>query len=228
MSLSYSCHRGSNCRFAVADAAEHLINQLMSRFPSSSLMDAFGIVYPQYWRILEADENFQWHIAIIKEHYCYPKEFEKRKPKKGEVVQAEEEVQGMKTIQPILCAAKLEEQAMMFQITMKSNCEGAMTRDLPLNPLTRLWRRLEASGLLRHKLSEYLKIVELAVVAVLRSVEDERTFSTLSFMKNKLRSRLNVHLPLAVAMHAQEFYTVTDFPYSAAYNDWKKSVRKED
>ena len=66
------------------------------------------------------------------------------------------------------------------------------------------------------------------MVAVLGSIEDERTFSTLSFMKNKLKNRLNVHLPLAVAMHPQEFYTLTDFPYNAAYDDWKKNVRKDD
>ena len=80
----------------------------------------------------------------------------------------------MKTVELILCAALLDEQAMIFQITMKSNSEGAMMGDLPLNPLTRLWRCLEASGLLQHKLSEYLKVAELAVVAVLGSVEDER------------------------------------------------------
>ena len=191
-------------------------------------MDAFGIVYPQYWRIPEADQNFQWHIAIIKEHYYYPKELAKKKSKKGEEVQLEEEVHAVKTVEPVLCATKLEEQAMMFQITMKSNCDGAMMGDLSLNLLTHLWHRLEASGLLRHKLSEYLKIVELAVVVVLGSIENEHTFSTLSFMKNKLRNRLNVHLPLVVAMHAQEFYTLTDFPYNAAYDNSKKNVRKED
>ena len=191
-------------------------------------MDAFGIVYPQYWRIPNADQNFQWHIAIIKEHYCYPKELVKRKLKNGEEVQVEEEVHGVKTVEPVLCSTKLEEQTMMFQITMKSNCEGAMTGDLPLNPFTHLWHRLEAFGLLRHKLSEYLKIVEVAVVAVLRSVEDKRTFNMLSYMKNKLRNHLNVHLPLVVSIHVQEFYTLMNFPYNAAYDDWKKNVRKED
>ena len=59
----------------------------------------------------------------------------------------------MKTVESVLCTVKLEEQAMMFQITMKSNCEGAMMGDLPLNSLTCLWHRLEASSLLQHKLS---------------------------------------------------------------------------
>ena len=43
--------------------------------------------------------------------------------------------------------------------------------------------------------------------------------STRSFIKNKLRNHLNMHLPLAVAMHVQKFYTLTDFPYNVAYDD---------
>ena len=103
-----------------------------------------------------------------------------------------------------------------------------MQGDLPVNPLTRLWRRIKANGLLRHKLSDYFKVVELAVVTVLGSVEDERTFSTLSFMKNKLRNRLSVHLPVVEGMHAQEFYTLHNFPYDAAYNTRRSTVRKGD
>ena len=90
----------------------------------------------------------------------------------------------------------------MFKVAMKGNCHAAIQGDLPLNPLTCLWRRIEANSLLRQKLSEYLKIAELAVVTVLGSVEDERTFSTLNFMKNKLKNRLSTHLPVVVGMHA--------------------------
>ena len=210
-------------------AAEVLITQLEKRFPASTLMDAFGIVYLQYWMVARAEENFAWHLKIIKEQYAYTMKFPKLKVKKGqkdvgEVTEDEE----TKSVEPILSAAKLDEQAQMFVITMKANWQGAMNGDLPLNPLTRLWRRLEASGLLRHKLSEYLKVVEMAVVTVLGSVEDKRTFSILSFMKNKLRNQLSVHLPMVVAMHAQEHYGLTDFPYSAAYDQWKLHLRKAD
>ena len=103
-----------------------------------------------------------------------------------------------------------------------------MEAETALNPLTRLWRRLEASRLLRHKLSEYLKVVELVVITVLGSVKDERTFSTLPFMKNKLRNRLSVHLPLVMAVHAQEHYHLENFPFNKAYADWKKRVRQAD
>ena len=46
----------------------------------------------------------------------------------------------------------------------------------------------------------------------------------LSFMKNKLRNRLSNHLALVVAMHAQEFYSLEDFPYNTTYDDYKMNL----
>jgi hypothetical protein len=185
-------------------AAQKLILELQGRFPASTVMDAFGFVYPQYWLIPEADENFERHLSIIKEYYGHMKSYESKivKKKHSSIPLPEKK----KEVPPVLSIDLLDEQTLMFKIAMKANCHAAMVGDLPLNPLTRLWRRLEASGLLRHKLSEFMKITELAVVIVLGSVEDERTFSTLSFMKNKLRNRLSINLPLVVGMHAQQFY----------------------
>ena len=213
-------------------------------------MDAFGFVYPQYWLRENAESDFAKHMSVIKEHYGSPKAY--CLPKKGGTSVINPDVSNEldaepdelhaesvavappgakakgKEAKPILSISKLDEQSCMFKIAMKANCHPAMQGDAPLNPLTRLWRRIEANALLRHKLSEYMKVVELAVVTVLGSVEDERTFSTLSFMKNKLRNRLSTHLPLVVGMHAQDFYSLDDFPYDAAYDEWKKSVRKGD
>jgi len=45
------------------------------------------------------------------------------------------------------------------------------------------------------------------------SVEDERTFSTLKFIKTRLRNRLCEHLDLVVCMFARPFYTIDTFPY---------------
>jgi hypothetical protein len=39
---------------------------------------------------------------------------------------------------------------------------------------------------LNEKVLKYNKLAEIALVEVLGSVEDERTFNNLSFMKNKL------------------------------------------
>ena len=53
---------------------------------------------------------------------------------------------------------------------------------------------------------------------VLGLVVDERTFSSLSFLKDKTRNRLdNAHLPLVVGMYAQEVYTLKTFPYDGCF-----------
>jgi hypothetical protein len=65
---------------------------------------------------------------------------------------------------------------------------------------------------------------------VARSLQppDERTFSTMSSMKDKLQNRLSTHLPMVVGMKCQQFYTLENFPYDTAFDDWKKTNCKED
>ncbi len=58
-----------------------------------------------------------------------------------------------------------------------------------------------------------MKLAEIAMVSVLKSIEDERTSSTFAFMKDKLHNRLGPHLDTIVPMFAQEFYTQESFPY---------------
>ncbi len=55
------------------------------------------------------------------------------------------------------------------------------------------------------------------------SVEDERCFSTLAFMKSKLHNRLTTHLPLVVRMFAQWFYTLQNFSYVECIEQWRAS-----
>jgi hypothetical protein len=99
----------------------------------------------------------------------------------------------------LLDVRKLDDQESLFICTMESNSRKIMDGDIKtINPL------------------------------VLGSVEDEWTFSTLSFMKDKLRNRLQTHLPLVVSMHGQIFYDINTFPYEEAYTKWKKSVRLTD
>ena len=50
---------------------------------------------------------------------------------------------------------------------------------------------------------EHTKLVEIPIVQVLGSMEDEHTFSFLSFLNHKTRNKLdNLHLSLVIGMHA--------------------------
>jgi len=66
---------------------------------------------------------------------------------------------------------------------------------------------------------------------VLGNVEDECTFSSLVFMKLKLRNQLMTHLDLVVQMYGQTFYTLDTFPfYTTIYNsndhEWRYGVQE--
>jgi hypothetical protein len=51
-----------------------------------------------------------------------------------------------------------------------------------------MWRHFAFSVILKSRIFEYMKLVELAILVILRSVEDECTFFTINFMKAKFRN----------------------------------------
>jgi len=114
---------------------------------------------------------------------------------------------------------------------MMANAHAAM--ELPplnvpphmlVNPLTKLWRTLDANTSLGKNFGEYIKVAQIAMVHVFGSVEDERTFSTLTFLKDRLRNKLDHHLALVVGMHTQSVYSLQTFPYDDCFNQWVLSA----
>ncbi len=91
-----------------------------------------------------------------------------------------------------------------------------MAPSFDLNPLTKMWCLGTRFWVLSSSFLEYVKLVELAMVQIVGSMEDERCFSTLAFMKSKLQNRLTTHLPL-VRMFAQQFYTLQKLPIWRLY-----------
>jgi hypothetical protein len=81
---------------------------------------------------------------------------------------------------------------------MKNNNQGALHPPPDYHPTTNMWARLVSNVVLVQKLSKFLKLVEIAIVMVVSNVEDEKKFSTISFMKSKLHNRLPTNLNLVV------------------------------
>jgi hypothetical protein len=84
----------------------------------------------------------------------------------------------------------------------------------------RLWRKIFTSIVLNLNLSEYIKLAEITVVQVIGSIEDEQTFNTIAFIKNKLHNYLNTHLDLCTGSHNQQFFTLQNFLYDQAIAKW--------
>jgi hypothetical protein len=93
-----------------------------------------------------------------------------------------------------------------------------------LNPVTQIWRTISASKVLAHGFLEYLKLAEIALVHVIRSVEDEFVILSGSFLKTKLRNSLDPHLGLVVGMYSQNLYTLQNFPYDVVFDSWTNAT----
>jgi hypothetical protein len=193
-----------------AAVAELLISQLDRRFPNCEIMEALEIVFPQYWLQDKCDELFPVHLQVIKGWFCGMRTM---------AVGSGEERQ-VKQVAAPLDKHQLDLQLCLFKLTMKSHAAKAMEQPHTLNPVTKLWQKLGCNALLLSKLSEYMKLAHIAVTAVLGSCEDERTFSTLSFVKSKVRNRLQGNLDTSIRMFSQGWYSLESFLYNQAYDIW--------
>jgi hypothetical protein len=63
---------------------------------------------------------------------------------------------------------------------------------------------------------KYIKLAVVAIIQVTGSMEDEDNFSTLSFIKSKLKNRLTTPLDLMIHMFCW------NFPYHATIREWKE------
>jgi hypothetical protein len=73
---------------------------------------------------------------------------------------------------------------------MKTQATNAMAAPFDTNPIIKLWMTITNNSLLCQHLNEYMKLIEITIISMFGSVEDERIFSILAFMKNKLRNQL--------------------------------------
>jgi hypothetical protein len=81
------------------------------------------------------------------------------------------------------------------------------------------------SGVSKDAVSEWIILAELAFVMTPGSVEEERMFSALKYIKNVFRSRLGTDLLTAAArIFKNTMYSVATFPYSRAVAFWHKML----
>jgi len=115
----------------------------------------------------------------------------------------------------------------MFKLAKFLNSLAAMEPPFLVNPLTKLWRCLDANSALAKSFSQYVKLAKIAMIYVLGFVEDEHCFSSkLSFLKDKIRNRLNANLGVVVGMKAQQVYTIQNFPYEECFQKWVHSAER--
>lgn len=195
---------GQSVQQQCTSAAVQIIDKLEKRFPTIDVIDALGVVYLQYWMSSIAVETFLQHLEVLKCIYGQPK-------------QVREEL----IIPALVDVHWLSKQFFFLKISMLNNAQRAMDNNFGMNPLTCLWMKLSNNALLVSKLLEFLKLAKIAVVTILGFVEDERTFSTLNYMKFKVRNNLQDYLDLVICVYGQKFYEFKSFPMHDAISKWK-------
>ncbi|KAG1658965.1 hypothetical protein FOA52_004381 [Chlamydomonas sp. UWO 241] len=101
--------------------------------------------------------------------------------------------------------------------------EMAVEDHMGVGYITRLWREMTS-----HKgfsCPTFERLAEMAIVTVPVSVEDERLFNALNFIKSKARNRLmNPYLSDALRLFFSNTCDVLSFPYAEALKAWKEAA----
>jgi hypothetical protein len=64
-----------------------------------------------------------------------------------------------------------------------------------------------------------MRLSKIAITAVLGNCKDERTFSNLDFVKNRVWNHLGGHLVTIVKLYLQGYYSIESFSFVEAYCD---------
>jgi hypothetical protein len=121
----------------------------------------------------------------------------------------------------MLSTSTLDIQQGCFKMTMKNQAVVTMQLPLNLNPVTWLWHMISSFRILCHNPPEYFMLAKIGSIIVWGSVEDEKCFSILKFLKSSLCNRLGVHLPMVVKIFQHKFFILANFPYKEAIESWK-------
>jgi hypothetical protein len=105
---------------------------------------------------------------------------------------------------------------------MQSNSEEAMMLNadgfFDENLLIKLCQLLGANEVRSGRIGQYNKLAKMGIVMVMGSVEDERTFSSVAFLKSRDRnSLLKNHLSVVVGTYSQKLYMMENFPYAETF-----------
>ncbi len=126
----------------------------------------------------------------------------------------------------LLDSRLLDVHTFYFKLTMNHNVETMTWEPTNVNLIIWMWLKIQYFPLLIQKLNEYIKVVKIVMVQILGSLEDEKTFNKLVFMKSKLYNQLTTHLNLCVCMFTHNLYTISIFFNDVAIVTWKKVYMK--
>ena len=187
-------------RHNLIQIAQSLSLEIRERFPRDELLEAMSVVYCQYWNKEKGLDTlkveFSAKLSILVHHFG-----------RNVKVQGEDN-------SGILDSSKLYEKQTCFAETMLYQYLH-FPKSIEYGVVIKLWTILGEIQFLQENMSEYFKLVDLCQTMILGSVEDERMFSALSFLKSKLRNKLDKNVDTCLRLYVTK-YKVENFPYERA------------
>ncbi|KAJ9531809.1 hypothetical protein QJQ45_021962 [Haematococcus lacustris] len=161
----------------LAATADAVVRDLHSRFLPPEHAKGLAVVYAHYWDKQPSDEDFLERLAIVKARYCMDATLAD-----GQLAPA------------LLDQQKLSAQQSAFVEVMRCQAEHRVQLSSaaanPAKETTKLWRYLAGQPITKADILEYIKLAELALVMTPGSVEEERMFSAMAYLKDDTRNRL--------------------------------------
>ncbi|KAJ9522872.1 hypothetical protein QJQ45_023657 [Haematococcus lacustris] len=227
----------------LTSAALSLTADLESRFPPSEQLSAFALLTPSYWWDTKAPSQADQKAKLqaLTECYAEPKALAAAPFSHSPLSPMLDSVKLYQQLGSFQVAARGVARAMKAQLddmrrraakrkpgTRQEESDSddshgsdnggydAQEQRTPL--LSEFWKKLHAS--MASQLSEFCKAATLLIVTVPGSVEEERSFSAMNFIKDERRNRLGANLSSTLRVYLDKTFTLKTFPYKEAIDYW--------
>jgi hypothetical protein len=85
------------------------------------------------------------------------------------------------------------------------------------------WARVFKSETQLHHIRSFAELAKIALTTPTGSVENERSFSLMNYVKNERRNKLGPEALNAICRIKRSGYTIKDFPYEETIRVWKET-----
>ena len=194
-------------------AAQALFDKTHRRLPDCAFVEATRFVYPEFLSLPVASTTREPGAALtaLDDGFVAPVDVGWVSPLPPKPL----DVSALELQWDTFSEAASSASKRIMAMTDKDVESSGMSR------LTLLWQSLHENGTMRDLCSEWFVLAEISIVLVAGSVEDERRFSNLKWLKNELRNHLGEeHCELVVRMFVQYAYNMKTFPYESVLASW--------
>lgn len=227
----------------ITEAARLVQQDLSVRFPPLSTLKAFQLVYPSFWLKVEQPTAFGILTTLLKdigEQFGSPVQMSGGTSVAAPLDFDQLQMEALVFLEEMLsfahkAAADAADEMEVLAVGSKSDSEddeeddtGAWLAklskpagDSQTTLAQRFWAHVTDTPSLAAAMSEWVRLAQLVFVMVPGSVEEERMFSSMKYLRNAQRNRLKEpHLTACARLFHHPWITLKSFPYDAAIDAW--------